>query len=495
MCDTNNKLRDTNAGASIKGHCYAIWNAISYLLDIQEDEYISCEYKNSDIFIYKDNKCISIESKHYSSNIGWGDECFKNSIRNFIDIEIENPFDKYIFYTNTSMRNSIDLKKWMEYKSFKLCNLGNRKDVLYELESKISGLYINELTKGKKDPEEIEKIKMNAKKRLGCIVLDDFISKVEFKFDSKVTYNTTIELVKKFLKKKAPSLQEDAYKVFACLQDKVLMVAIEDEKNTEEKILRKSTVDEILHSLQERYSEIEKDVKRKQRIEALDLEGELSDKIRRFLDNDDIYEEPEIKKIVQERLDLVIEEIVLYFGNVDNWNKYIKNLNKKDPMDINDEDIKNLIIFVIFIEYVYGIEVDKIFTDMKIYNMNLCENKIGYYCYGSISYKASISRWIAEYYENIDIFTNKNKCINKECIILNCKNVKQCRYGENYNMELNRIVFDISKVNEDSQAEGDFYQKELIKYFRKDYHCGMCIDQTDALSTKEIENVYRRLFG
>lgn len=485
MCDTNNKSRDTNAGASIKGHCYAIWNAISYLLDIKEDEYISCEYKNSDIFIYKDNKCISIESKHYSSNIGWGDECFKNSIRNFIDIEMENPFDKYIFYTNTSMRNSIDLKKWIEYKSSKLCNLENRKESLDELKSKISILYINELTKGKKNPEEIENIKMNAKKRLGCIVLDEFISKVEFKFDSKVTYNNTIELVKKFLKNNAPSLQEDAYKVFACLQDKVLMVAIEDEKNTEEKILRKSTVDEILHSLQERYSEIEKDAKRKQRIEALDLEGELSDQIREFLMKEDIYNNFEVKNIVQEKVNSVINDIVMYFGNLGEWNKYINNLNKKEKWGIYPEDIKNLIILMIFIEYVYDIKANDVFTDMEMYNMELHKTKIGYYCYDQIPYNTAINRWISKYHKHVDIFESKGKYTNKECIVLNCKYHRKCNLGNNYDSQIDQIVFDFSKIDD------NFYQKELRKYFKKDYHCGVCIDQTDASSKEEIEVIYR----
>ena len=108
-------MRDISASKSISGHYYAVLNAIDYLIGLKEDEVLACEYKSSDIYVSKNGEYISIESKYYSDSIGWGSDCFKNSIRNFLDIEIVNPMSKYVFLTNTVKKDkSSDLMRWIK---------------------------------------------------------------------------------------------------------------------------------------------------------------------------------------------------------------------------------------------------------------------------------------------------------------------------------------------------------------------------------------------
>jgi len=484
-------LRDTGAAKSISGHYYAILNTISYLIELKEDDYIACEYRNSDIYIYKDNKCISIESKYYSSNIGWGDECFKNSIRNFIDIEINDPVNQYVFMTNTSKKDmSRDLNLWINLynKNIEPVTAKEKETIL---SNKIRQLYVNEIyksiVKGNKNSEkkedELKKIaEENANKELKKIDLIQFIKKVRFEFDKKVNHKIVKEKIENYISNVNIKLKDDSYKIFACLQDFVWsnICDIGDEVIHKKQILCITDMNKLILNFEERYEKIINDYKSLERIAKMNLYGKVGEEIKNYLKEGDYTEDSEILEYFNSKIDEIIDEILECFKDEGNWANYIERMNNKTLDDVDTEDLANLIIYVAMLKSIYTKENNVQYVDDEIYNMKLGNMRIGYYISNRNSiYNKALSRWFSKNYKRIDIH-KKETSENIKCILLNCNKLKECsKETKSYRNKSDLVIKELVLNIADPEENDDIYYSELRKKLMVDYHCGECIKITE----------------
>lgn len=498
-------MRDISASKSISGHYYAVLNAIDYLIGLKEDEVLACEYKSSDIYVSKNGECISIESKYYSDSIGWGSDCFKNSIRNFLDIEIVNPMSKYVFLTNTAKKDkSSDLMRWIKLNNGNIKEESKKKEEQH-LIIKLKELYENEIynsikkseiKKGKTE-EEIKLISKGiAQLNLSNINLNEFIKKVEFDFNRVTNYKTVNKNIRNYLEVNYPNLVADCDKIFACFEDYIWsnICDIGNEGIHNKKELKLEDVNYVIESFNERYEEIISDYEKKLVIDRFNLHGTVGENIKNFLINESATDDNKVVQYFNESIDNIINDMLEKIGDKNKWQKYISKMNNKTIDEITTSDLVEFIIYIAMINCIY-IEDNSLesisFIEEDIFNLSFKNKKVGYYISNHImTYKKALSNWVSQSYKKIDIHKKDNK-FNDKYILLNCAKLRKC---ENNSIEVSSpiiedIVYNIADIYESDKV----YYDELKARLKINYHCGDCMKILDR-EFSEITTTYTGVF-